>query len=79
VVAFYRLLVCSGVHSGVSLLFTGRIVIGAAVAMIPANLIQRLVRAQVLNGIITPILLTYVPIRANHRGARRARRVRHPA
>lgn len=31
---------------------------------IPANLIQLLVHAQVVNGVITPILLTYVLILA---------------
>ncbi len=48
-------------------LFTGQIVIGAGVALIPGNLIQLLVQAQVLNGIITPVLLTYVLILANRR------------
>jgi Mn2+/Fe2+ NRAMP family transporter len=48
-------------------LFTGQIAIGAAVALIPGNLIQLLVQAQVLNGIITPILLTYVLVLANRR------------
>jgi NRAMP (natural resistance-associated macrophage protein)-like metal ion transporter len=48
-------------------LFTGQVVIGAAVALIPGNLIQLLVQAQVLNGIITPILLTYVLVLANRR------------
>jgi NRAMP (natural resistance-associated macrophage protein)-like metal ion transporter len=48
-------------------LFTGQIVIGAAVALVPGNLIEILVNAQVLNGIITPILLTYILILANDR------------
>ncbi|HEY3608589.1 MAG TPA: divalent metal cation transporter [Pseudonocardiaceae bacterium] len=48
-------------------LFTGQIAIGAAVALIPGNLIQLLVQAQVLNGVITPILLTYVLVLANRR------------
>lgn len=48
-------------------LFTGQIVIGAALALIPGNLIQLLVQAQVLNGVITPILLTYVLVLANRR------------
>jgi hypothetical protein len=39
--------------------------VGGAVALIPGNLIQLLVEAQVLNGLITPILLTYVLILAN--------------
>jgi Mn2+/Fe2+ NRAMP family transporter len=46
-------------------LFTGQVFIGAAIALVPGNLIQLLVEAQVLNGIITPILLTYVLILAN--------------
>jgi NRAMP (natural resistance-associated macrophage protein)-like metal ion transporter len=49
-------------------LFTGQVFIGAAVALIPGNLIKLLVEAQVLNGLITPILLTYVLTLAN-RGA----------
>jgi Mn2+/Fe2+ NRAMP family transporter len=48
-------------------LFTGQIAVGAAVALVPGNLIQLLVQAQVLNGIITPILLTYVLVLANRR------------
>jgi Mn2+/Fe2+ NRAMP family transporter len=48
-------------------LFTGQIVVGAAVALIPANLIQLLVHAQLANGVITPILLTYVLVLANRR------------
>jgi Mn2+/Fe2+ NRAMP family transporter len=46
-------------------LFTGQVFIGAAVALIPGNLIKLLVEAQVLNGLITPILLTYVLVLAN--------------
>ena len=46
-------------------LFTGQVVIGAAVALIPGNLIQLLVQVQVLNGVITPILLSYVLVLAN--------------
>jgi NRAMP (natural resistance-associated macrophage protein)-like metal ion transporter len=48
-------------------LFTGQIFLGAAVALIPANLIQLLINAQLLNGIITPILLTYVLVLANRK------------
>jgi Mn2+/Fe2+ NRAMP family transporter len=48
-------------------LFTAQIVFGAIVALIPANLIQLLINAQLLNGIITPILLTYVLILANRK------------
>jgi Mn2+/Fe2+ NRAMP family transporter len=46
-------------------LFTAQVFIGGAIALIPGNLIQLLVEAQVLNGLITPILLTYVLILAN--------------
>lgn len=48
-------------------LFTGQVFIGAAVALIPGNLIKLLVQAQILNGLITPILLTYILILANRR------------
>ena len=48
-------------------LFTVQVFVGAAVALIPGNLIKLLVQAQVLNGLITPILLTYVLILANRR------------
>jgi NRAMP (natural resistance-associated macrophage protein)-like metal ion transporter len=48
-------------------LFTGQVFIGAAVALVPGNLIQLLVEAQILNGLITPILLTFVLILANRK------------
>jgi Mn2+/Fe2+ NRAMP family transporter len=48
-------------------LFTAQIVVGAAVALIPSNLIKTLINAQILNGIITPILLTYILILANNK------------
>jgi Mn2+/Fe2+ NRAMP family transporter len=48
-------------------LFTAQIILGAAVALIPGNLIRLLINAQLLNGIITPILLTYVLILAGRR------------
>jgi NRAMP (natural resistance-associated macrophage protein)-like metal ion transporter len=46
-------------------LFTGQVFLGAALALVPGNLVKLLVDAQVLNGLITPILLTYVLILAN--------------
>ena len=46
-------------------IFTLQIVVGAAVALAPGNLVALVVKAQVLNGIITPMLLTYVLILAN--------------
>lgn len=38
-------------------LFTAQVLIGAAVALIPVNLIDLLVSMQVLNGFITPVIL----------------------
>jgi Mn2+/Fe2+ NRAMP family transporter len=57
-------------------LFTGQVFIGAAVALIPGNLIKLLVEAQVLNGLITPILLTYVLVPRQPRKHPRRRRER---
>ncbi|MCO5972782.1 NRAMP family divalent metal transporter [Actinoallomurus soli] len=48
-------------------LFTAQIFIGAAIALIPGNLIHLLINAQLLNGIITPILLTYVLVLAGRK------------
>jgi NRAMP (natural resistance-associated macrophage protein)-like metal ion transporter len=46
-------------------LFTAQIVMGALIALLPGNLISTLINAQVLNGIITPLLLVYILILAN--------------
>jgi len=48
-------------------LFTALVVVGAAVALIPGNLISLLVNMQVLNGFITPIMVTFILILANRR------------
>ena len=48
-------------------LFTGLIVIGAGVALVPGNLIYLLLSMQILNGIIAPIVLTFLLILANRR------------
>jgi Mn2+/Fe2+ NRAMP family transporter len=48
-------------------LFTGQIVIGAIVALAPGNLIDLLLNLQVLNGLVTPVILTFVLILANRR------------
>ena len=40
---------------------------GAGVALAPGNLVSLVVNAQVLNEIITPLLLTYVLVLANRR------------
>ena len=46
-------------------LFSVEIVIGAGLALVPGNLISLLVNAQILNGIITPILLVFILVLAN--------------
>jgi Mn2+/Fe2+ NRAMP family transporter len=48
-------------------LFTAQIVIGAAVALAPGNLITLLVNTQVLNGLIAPIILGFILVLANRR------------
>src|SRR5260370_34064596 len=48
-------------------LFTAQVVLGAAVALIPGNLIQLLINTQILNGIITPVILTVILTLANPR------------
>jgi Mn2+/Fe2+ NRAMP family transporter len=48
-------------------LFTGQIVIGAVVALLPGNLIDLLIRTQILNGVIAPILLTCILVLTNRR------------
>ncbi len=48
-------------------LFTVQIVIGAAVALLPVNLITLLIGTQVLQGIVTPIILVFILILANRR------------
>jgi Mn2+/Fe2+ NRAMP family transporter len=48
-------------------LFTLELVVGAAVALAPGNLISLVVNMQVLNGLITPALLVFVLILANRR------------
>ena len=48
-------------------LFTAQIVIGAGVALAPGNLVGLLLDMQVLNGVITPIVLIFILILANRR------------
>lgn len=48
-------------------LFTALIVIGAGVALLPGNLISLLINMQVVNGLITPIILVFILILANRR------------
>ncbi|MEU3370062.1 divalent metal cation transporter [Streptomyces sp. NPDC006660] len=48
-------------------LFTAQIVLGAAVAMTPVDVIQLLIGTQVLQGLISPIVLVYLLILTNRR------------
>ena len=48
-------------------LFTLQIVLGAAVAMTPVNLISLLIGTRVLQGLITPIVLVYILVLTNRR------------
>ena len=48
-------------------LFTGQVVVGAGVALLGGNLIDLLIRTQILNGIITPVILVFLLILANRR------------
>jgi Mn2+/Fe2+ NRAMP family transporter len=48
-------------------LFTGQVLIGALVALAPGNLIDLLINTQVLNGLVTPVILTFVLILASRR------------
>jgi Mn2+/Fe2+ NRAMP family transporter len=48
-------------------LFTAQVVIGAGIALIPGNLIDLLITMQILNGVITPVILTFILILANRR------------
>jgi Mn2+/Fe2+ NRAMP family transporter len=46
-------------------LFTAQVVIGAAVALTTSNLVQLLLVTQIINGLITPIILAFVLVMAN--------------
>lgn len=48
-------------------LFSAQIVIGAAVALLPGNLVNLLLNTQTLNGLITPVILVFILILANRR------------
>ncbi|MDQ1391253.1 MAG: hypothetical protein QOF30_230 [Acidimicrobiaceae bacterium] len=48
-------------------LFTFQVVVGAGVALLGGNLIDLLIRTQILNGLITPVILIFVLILANRR------------
>ncbi|MER0448404.1 divalent metal cation transporter [Streptomyces sp. Edi4] len=48
-------------------MFTGQIILGAAVALTPVNVIQLLIGTQVLQGLISPIVLVYLLVLTNRR------------
>ena len=48
-------------------LFTAQVAIGALLALSPGNLFTLLIDTQVLNGLITPIILVFILILANRR------------
>jgi Mn2+/Fe2+ NRAMP family transporter len=48
-------------------LFTAQVALGAAFALLPGNLITLLLDMQVLNGLITPVLLAFIVVLAGRR------------
>ena len=48
-------------------LFTAQVALGALLALKPGNLVNLLIGTQVLNGLITPIVLAFILILANRR------------
>ena len=48
-------------------LFTAQLAIGSLIALAPGNLIRLLLGTQVLNGVVSPILLTFILVLANRR------------
>jgi Mn2+/Fe2+ NRAMP family transporter len=48
-------------------IFSAQIVVGAAVALVPGNLVNLLLSTQELNGLITPVILVFILILANRR------------
>jgi hypothetical protein len=48
-------------------IFTFQIILGAAVALTPVNLISLLIGTQVLQGLITPVVLVYILVLSNRR------------
>ena len=48
-------------------LFTAQVVVGAAVALAPGNLIDLLIKTQIVNGVITPVILIFILTLANRR------------
>lgn len=48
-------------------LFSVQVLIGAGIALLPGNLIDLLIRTQILNGLITPIVLVFILVLASRR------------
>jgi Mn2+/Fe2+ NRAMP family transporter len=48
-------------------LFTAQILVGAAVVLVPGNLITLIINTQVLEGVITPMTLILILVLANRR------------
>ena len=48
-------------------LFSGQIAVGAAIALLPGNLIALLINAYVLNGLITPVILVFILVLTSRR------------
>lgn len=48
-------------------IFSVQVFLGAAVALLPINLITLLIFTQVLQGLLTPIILTFITVLANRR------------
>ncbi|NNN18820.1 MAG: divalent metal cation transporter [Acidimicrobiaceae bacterium] len=48
-------------------IFSAQVLLGAAVSLIPVNLITLLIFTQVLQGLLTPIILTFIVVLANRR------------
>src|SRR5260370_9420867 len=48
-------------------LFPVQVVVGAAIALVPGNLIDLLLNPQILNGLITPVILAFILVLANRR------------
>jgi Mn2+/Fe2+ NRAMP family transporter len=48
-------------------LFTLQLLVGAGVALAPGNLVGLVVNMQVLNGLVTPVLLVFILVLANRR------------
>ena len=48
-------------------LFSAQVLIGAAIALTPGNLINLLINTQIINGIVCPVFLTFILVLANRR------------